>query len=370
MKVLLVAGARPNFMKVAPLIHELERDDRGITWKLVHTGQHYNYEVSKVFFEDLDIPEPDYFLAAGSGTHAEQTAKVMVEFEKVCLAERPDTVVVVGDVNSTLACSVTARKLHINVAHVEAGLRSRDMSMPEEINRIVTDSISDYLFVTIRSAVENLINEGKREEQIFFVGNIMMDSLHYCLEKLDGDKVDGAPDRPYAILTLHRPSNVDDRDKLKDILSALSEISRDMPVHFPVHPRTERKIREFDLESLVENSDILLSPPLSYMNFLSLWKGAAAVFTDSGGLQEETTALGVPCFTLRENTERPVTVEEGTNTLVGSRANDILGAYTEFKAGKVKEGTVPDLWDGKTAERIIRILAENSNRQMSGSSPR
>lgn len=374
MKILIVAGARPNFMKIAPLIRQLRTNDKmhridGLSWKLIHTGQHYDFEMSKVFFDDLDIPKPDYFLNAGSGTHAEQTAKVMVEFEKVCFEERPDVVVVVGDVNSTLACSVIAKKLNIKVAHVEAGLRSGDMSMPEEINRIVTDAISDYLFVTEDSGIENLKKEGKNEEQIFFVGNIMIDTLYYSLKKLEdkklrksgvGEPLQNSNHHPnangYAVVTLHRPSNVDDREKLEDIILALKEISKDMAVCFPMHPRTKKSIEAFKMNNLL--NDIEVVPPRSYLEFLALWKDASLVLTDSGGLQEETTALGIPCFTIRENTERPVTIEKGTNTLVGTSRKSILEAYKEFKEGRRKKGCTPELWDGKTAERILNIIFE------------
>lgn len=375
MKLILVAGARPNFMKIAPLIHRLGAKDAGpLTWRLVHTGQHYDYEMSRVFFEDLDMPEPDYFLDVGSGSHAVQTAGVMVEFEKVCLEERPDVVVVVGDVNSTLACSITAKKLNLKVAHVEAGLRSGDMTMPEEINRIVTDAISDYLFVSEKSGMDNLRREGKGEERIFFVGNIMIDTLHYCLNKLNaGYKAQGAePEkndakRPiscplpragsYAVVTLHRPSNVDDKGTLKGILAALREISKDMDIYFPIHPRTKKNMDEFGLNYLIEVSNIKVMPPQSYLDFLALWKDATIVLTDSGGIQEETTALGIPCFTMRENTERPVTIEEGTNILVGTRGEKVIEEYRKFRAGRFKKSKIPELWDGRTSQRIIEILA-------------
>jgi UDP-N-acetylglucosamine 2-epimerase (non-hydrolysing) len=354
MKILLVAGARPNFMKIAPLIHELHEKKR-VKWELVHTGQHYDYEMSKVFFEDFDIPEPDYFLNVGSGSHAKQTSKIMTEFEKVCVADTPDIVVVVGDVNSTLACSITAKKLGIKVAHVEAGLRSRDVSMPEEINRIVTDSISDYLFVTERSGIENLKREGKVDNQIFFVGNIMIDTLYYCLQKIKNRESIQHP-IPYAVVTLHRPSNVDREDKLKGILIALKEVSRDLDVYFPIHPRTAKNIKKFNLSYLFKDSNIKILHPLSYLKFLALWKGAKIVFTDSGGIQEETTVLGIPCFTLRDNTERPITIDEGTNILAGTEKETILKAYSTFKLGNIKQGRIPELWDGKAAKRIVNIL--------------
>lgn len=380
MKILLVAGARPNFMKIAPLVWTLNKNNKRnrrnqINYKLVHTGQHYDYEMSKVFFDELDIPQPDYFLGAGSGTHAGQTAKVMVEFEKVCVKEKPDVVVVVGDVNSTLACSVTAKKLGVKVAHVEAGLRSFDMTMPEEINRIVTDSISDYLFVSEKSGSKNLKKEGKNKNQVFFVGNIMIDTLFYGLKKIGNEKLRSLEVKkrledkksqklhaicsmPYAVLTLHRPSNVDDKNKLKDILMALIEISKDMDIYFPIHPRTKKNIEKMKLKYILENSNIKTMPPLSYLEFLSLWKDASLVLTDSGGIQEETTVLGIPCFTIRENTERPITIEEGTNVLVGTTGQGILEAYKKFKEGKRKKGKVPELWDGKTAQRIVKILVK------------
>jgi UDP-N-acetylglucosamine 2-epimerase (non-hydrolysing) len=363
MKLLIVAGARPNFMKVAPLVHQLRKSDDDVIWKLVHTGQHYDYDMSKVFFEELEIPEPDYFLGAGSGTHAEQTAHIMVEFEKVCFHENPDVIVVVGDVNSTLACSVTAKKLNIKVAHVEAGLRSRDMTMPEEINRIVTDAIADYLFVTEKSGVDNLRHEGRREQDIYFVGNVMIDTLYYQLNKLKDSKKSGnheidakKKNKPFAVVTLHRPSNVDDRNTLGGILDALAHISEDMPVIFPVHPRARKNIEEFDQLKLINDSNIELLPPMPYVDFMKLWKDASLVLTDSGGLQEETTALGIPCFTIRENTERPVTIEEGTNTLVGTSGDGILSAYEEFKNKGSKKGRVPQYWDGKAAQRILGVL--------------
>jgi UDP-N-acetylglucosamine 2-epimerase (non-hydrolysing) len=384
MKILLVAGARPNFMKIAPLVHELNarskrtriwrKKKQELSWKIVHTGQHYDYEMSKVFFDELDIPEPAFFLGAGSGTHAEQTAKIMTVFERVCVQEKPDVVVVVGDVNSTLACSVTAKKLNIKVAHVESGLRSFDMTMPEEINRIVTDSISDYLFVSEKSGIQNLKREGRSKKQIYFVGNIMIDTLHYGLTKIEGKKLrksevwrkiqKSKPNAPgftlhadsYAVVTLHRPSNVDVKEKLEDILLALRDISEDMDIYFPIHPRTEKNISDFKLHDIVENSRINIVPPMSYLEFLNLWKGASLVMTDSGGIQEETTVLGIPCFTIRDNTERPVTIRQGTNTLVGTTGKGILKAYKRFKKGKRKKGKVPKYWDGKTAGRIVKIL--------------
>ena len=356
MKILLVAGARPNFIKIAPMVHEIDRSARSdLTYKLVHTGQHYDYKMSKTFFNDLDIPEPDYFLNAGSGTHAEQTAQIMVKFEKVCKDEKPDIVTVVGDVNSTIACTISAKKLNIKVAHIEAGLRSGDMSMPEEINRIVTDSISDYLFVSEKSGVENLKREGKKDNEIYFVGNIIIDTLFSSLEKLSTAQKPERIKTPYTVVTLHRPSNVDNKERLEDIILALKEISLDMDVYFPVHPRTMQNIERFNLRELV-NSHIKITPPKSYIDFLSLWKDASLLLTDSGGIQEETTALGIPCFTIRENTERPITIDEGTNTLVGISKHGILNAYKKFRQGDIKKGGVPDFWDGMTAKRIVNVL--------------
>jgi UDP-N-acetylglucosamine 2-epimerase (non-hydrolysing) len=367
MKLLLIAGARPNFMKIAPIIRALKtQSDPQITqiqYKIVHTGQHYDYEMSKVFFDELEIPQPDYYLGAGSGSHAEQTAKVMVEFEKVCVEENPDVAIVVGDVNSTLACSVTAKKLNIDVAHVEAGLRSGDMTMPEEINRIVTDSIADYLFVTEKSGEDNLLKEGKSKEKIYFVGHVMIDNLLYQLQKLqqeDSSRFESNTLKEklgrYAFLTLHRPSNVDVKEVLSGIASALIEISQKTPIVFPIHPRTRKMIDEFGIKL---SKDVHILEPLGFRESLFLWKDAVMVMTDSGGLQEETTALGVPCITIRENTERPITIEMGTNILAGNKEEDILKSYRKIMKNP-KKGEIPPLWDGKAAKRIVDILMKES----------
>ncbi|MDZ4164514.1 MAG: UDP-N-acetylglucosamine 2-epimerase (non-hydrolyzing) [Smithellaceae bacterium] len=376
MKIFLIAGARPNFMKIAPIIRALRRLTHAteieassspltprlspLTWKLIHTGQHYDEEMSQVFFDELELPAPDYHLNAGSGTHAEQTAKIMVAFEKVCADERPDVVVVVGDVNSTLACSITAKKMGIKVAHVEAGLRSGDWTMPEEINRVVTDSISDYLFVTEKSGRDNLLKEGKCSDNIFFVGQVMVDNLLYMKRKLDDEKMSDSDVTAlkeslggYAFLTLHRPSNVDDPEKFRGIVDALNEISKNLPILFPVHPRTRIQL---DLHGFRFSDSVFMLAPLGYKESLYLWKEASLVLTDSGGLQEETTALGIPCFTIRENTERPITIEEGTNILVGTAPDGILSAYRDFRNGQVKKGRVPQFWDGHASERILDVL--------------
>jgi len=316
--------------------------------------------MSQAFFEDLELPEPDFFLNAGSGSHAVQTAKIMNAFEELCQQQKPDLVIVVGDVNSTLACSVVAKKLLIQVAHVEAGLRSFDLTMAEEINRMVTDSISDYFFVTEESGTNNLLREGKPKDRIHFVGNVMIDNLLYqagMLEKDDGkgfstlELKNGKKD--YVFLTLHRPSNVDSKECFDEIAGALNYIAAERPILFPVHPRTRKMMNEFNIEL---SGNISLLPPLGFKESLFLWKGARLVMTDSGGLQEEATALGVPCVTLRENTERPITIEMGTNVLAGTQKESILNAYKESINKKGKEYVVPPKWDGKAAERIWRVI--------------
>ena len=367
LSIALVAGARPNFMKVAPLFHALSGRKEsarkaGIDLRvsIVHTGQHYDPNMSDIFFRELGMPAPDRHLDVGSGSHAEQTAKIMVAFEKVLLADRPDLVVVVGDVNSTVACSLTAKKLGIRVAHVEAGLRSFDTGMPEEINRKLTDAISDLLFVTEESGARNLRNEGVPKERVFLVGNVMIDTLRRNLSRIeDGNFAPSPPvaaffngKKRYGVLTLHRPSNVDTREALSPVWGALSEVARQLPILFPVHPRTRARIESFGLSG----NGIAMIDPVGYLDMLYAVKGAAIVLTDSGGLQEETTALGVHCVTIRENTERPVTVEQGTNYLVGTDPAAILAASAEILSGRGKKGSVPPLWDGHAAERIADIL--------------
>lgn len=368
MKVINIVGARPNFMKMAPIIEAMNQYPDKIEHLLVHTGQHYDARMSKAFFDDLGMPKPDIDLEVGSGSHAEQTAKILVAFEKVCLAERPDLVIVVGDVNSTMACTITAKKLGIKVAHVEAGLRSRDMAMPEEINRLCTDVLCDYLFTTDHFANENLRAEGVAEEKIVFVGNVMIDTLMKHRQMAAGLDVVGklglTPGK-YATLTMHRPSNVDDRATLEGILKALEQIGGDLPIVFPIHPRTRKMAEQFGLNHYFKNGDavqgIWLTEPLGYLEFLHLNMHARMVLTDSGGLQEETTVLGVPCITMRHNTERPVTCEVGTNTIVGNDPGKILTAARMVLDGGWRKGGVPEKWDGKAAERIVAWLVRQAD---------
>lgn len=352
-KLICVAGARPNFMKVAPLL-KLLRGNPWFTTVLVHTGQHYDDDLSGQFFRDLDLPAPDYHLEVGSGSHAQQTAEVMKRFEPVVLLEKPDAVVVVGDVNSTMAAAVVAAKLQVPVFHVEAGLRSFDRSMPEEINRLLTDTISEVLLVTEASARNNLLNEGIPEERIHFVGNLMIDSLRQGLatarqsDILDRLSLTG---RPYGLLTLHRPSNVDARDRLAEILDAVAEIGDTVPLIFPVHPRTRAQLNQYP----GRRGNITLIDPLGYTDFLCLMANSSVVLTDSGGVQEETTVLGIPCLTLRDNTERPVTIEQGTNILAGTSRSTILKAWKETLEHP-RAGRIPPLWDGAAAERYLTVF--------------
>jgi len=365
MKVFLIAGARPNFMKIAPIYREALKHRR-VQCSIVHTGQHYDYEMSEAFFEDLELPKPDFFLSAGSGSHAVQTAKIMVAFEELCRNEKPDLIIVVGDVNSTLACSVVAKKLLIEVAHVEAGLRSFDLAMPEEINRMVTDAISGYFFVTEESGAANLIKEGKSKDRIYFVGNVMIDNLFYQVGKLNGKMSEQFATAKikekleyYAFLTLHRPSNVDTKSGFSEIIEALNLIAAKMPILFPVHPRTKKMMDEFNLRL---SNNITLFSPLSFKESLFIWKDAKVVLTDSGGLQEETTAMGIPCVTIRENTERPITIKMGSNILAGTKKTSILKAFEEVLSKPRNQFKVPPKWDGKAAERIWKILLKQQIR--------
>lgn len=365
MKIINVVGARPNFMKVAPIVKEMNK--AGIEQMLLHTGQHYDYKMSKLFFEDLKMPKPDINLEVGSGSHAVQTGEIMKRVEPVFVSERPSLVLVVGDVNSTIACALTAAKLGIAVAHVEAGLRSFDRSMPEEINRVLTDAISDCLFVSEESGITNLINEGISAEKIYFVGNTMIDSLLQHRSAAEGiSPMNGRTltRHKYGVLTLHRPNNVDNENNLRNIIEALAQVAADMPVIFPAHPRTLNKIRQFRLDHLLKNiagditTGIYISEPLGYLQFLGLMSGAGIVFTDSGGIQEETTVLGIPCITLRENTERPVTLSAGTNVLVGADKNKIIIEAGRRLNGLRSSAQIPQLWDGRAAERIVKVLAD------------
>ncbi|MEW6329964.1 MAG: UDP-N-acetylglucosamine 2-epimerase (non-hydrolyzing) [Pseudomonadota bacterium] len=363
LRVINVVGARPNFIKMAPIVEAMNEHPERIQHLLVHTGQHYDERMSKSFFVDLGMPKPDINLEVGSGSHAEQTARIMVEFEKVCLRESPDLVIVVGDVNSTMACAITAKKLGIKVAHVEAGLRSRDMSMPEEINRLCTDILCDYLFTTDHFADENLLAEGIPREKIFFVGNVMIDALlkHRDLARgLGLIKRWGLKPHGFATLTLHRPSNVDDPVIFRGIVEALSEIGQEIPIVFPIHPRTKKMVERFGLGEYFSTAEkpegLWMTEPLGYLEFLHLNMHAKMVFTDSGGLQEETTVLGVPCITLRNNTERPITCEVGTNFIVGNAPERITERASRVLKGDVPRGSIPEMWDGKAAQRIVEVL--------------
>ncbi len=356
-KVIVVAGARPNYMKIAPLMREFAARPAEFRAVLAHTGQHYGEEMSDSFFRDLEMKTPDYNLHVGSASHAVQTGEIMKRFEPLMETERPRAVIVVGDVNSTLACALVAKKMGAMLIHVEAGLRSFDRAMPEEINRLATDAIADLLLVTEETGLMNLVREGAQRERVRFVGNLMIDSLRFHLRKAkerDTRERLGVPaGRPYGVVTLHRPSNVDNPKVLNGIVEALAQISDELPLWFSVHPRT----RERMLESGVEMPDNLhLAGPLGYLDFLSLMEGSAVVLTDSGGIQEETTALGIPCLTLRENTERPITVSQGTNVLAGTSTHSILRAWRD-QQDRPKQGSIPELWDGFAAERCADAIS-------------
>ena len=360
-KIVNICGARPNFMKIAPLMRAYQAH-ANIEPLLVHTGQHYDENMSNLFFKQLNIPEPDMNLEVGSGSHAKQTAEIMVRFEQVVLEHTPDWVLVVGDVNSTIACGLVASKLGVRLAHVEAGLRSFDRGMPEEINRVLTDSISDLLFVSEPSGLENLRNEGVADGKVKFVGNVMIDTLRANLEQAQQSEILaqlGLTKREYNVATLHRPSNVDDPAVFGGIIDALEQIQRDRPVVFPMHPRTVANLERLGLKRRFDNlPGLRIIAPLGYLDFLQLMANANTVLTDSGGIQEETTILGVWCLTIRENTERPVTINAGTNLLVGTRTERIITAYDERKDRRPTANQVPEKWDGRAAERIAAILAE------------
>ena len=390
MKVIQVVGARPNFMKVAPL-HRAIQKLAGWSSKIVHTGQHFDAKMSDVFFTQLELPTPDFFLGIGGGSHTEVTAKIMVAFEKIVEAEQPNLIIVVGDVTSTLACTLVAIKMGIKVAHVEAGLRSFDRTMPEELNRILTDSVADYLFVTEESGLQHLKNEGVADERVFFSGNVMIDSLVRYQEKAKtttiledlglatsdsrlstADSGLATPDSrlltpdsrlstaDYIVMTMHRPANVDTKEGLESILELIELSSKDTKIIFPIHPRTRAHMEKFGLaERLDQAQNLIMTEPLGYLEFIQLMSNATAILTDSGGIQEETTYLGVPCLTFRDSTERPITVTLGTNQLLSDLdPKKTYAALQEILAGKVKKGSIPPLWDGKAAERIAAQLAE------------
>ena len=387
MKIINIVGARPNFMKIAPIVEAIKRHDsfaggsaHKIASVLVHTGQHYDEKMSKLFFDDLEIPRPDINLEVGSGTHAGQTAEIMKRFEPVLMKEKPDYTLVVGDVNSTIGCALTAAKLGVKIIHVEAGLRSFDRSMPEEINRVLTDALADILFTTEKGAEDNLLREGIQKEKIFFVGNVMIDTLLRHRERAKNSDIlfrlglaDSKPENhggcplPYALVTLHRPSNVDNREKFSEILEGLSAVARELPIIFPIHPRTMQRVVDYELHAFLRNGErkkgnargIFLIQPLGYLDFLHLMANAELVLTDSGGIQEETTVLGIPCITLRENTERPVTVSEGTNRIVGTDKQEIIRESITALHNGAKSYRIPELWDGRAAERIVEGIIAN-----------
>jgi UDP-N-acetylglucosamine 2-epimerase (non-hydrolysing) len=362
MKILNIVGARPNFMKVAPL-HRAFSKNPLIESKIIHTGQHFDAKMSDVFFEQLELPKPHYFLGIGGGTHTEATARTMIAFEQVLKSENPDVVLVVGDVNATLACALVAVKEHIPVVHVEAGLRSGDRKMPEEINRIVVDNISDYLFVTEQDGLDNLKKEGVSDEKVFFVGNVMIDSLAYYHQKsktLNTMQELGVKAKEFMLVTMHRPANVDTPEGLGSILEIIEKASKHLSVIFPIHPRTRNNMEKFGLSDKLKSiKNLILTEPQGYLEFLNLMDNAKLIITDSGGIQEETTFLQVPCLTFRDSTERPVTVTLGTNQLLADlNADTVYEKLLEILAGKTKKGVIPPLWDGHTAERIADILFE------------
>ncbi|MGH1374010.1 MAG: non-hydrolyzing UDP-N-acetylglucosamine 2-epimerase [Cellvibrionaceae bacterium] len=357
--VLCVVGARPNFMKIAPIMRSFNRAGSQIKATLLHTGQHYDKAMKQSFFDQLGIPEPTIDLGVGGGSHAVQTADIMKRFEPVLLEVKPDFVLVVGDVNSTLACALVARKLRIGVIHVEAGLRSYDRDMPEEVNRVLTDQISDILFTTEESAEDNLAKEGIDRNRIHFVGNVMIDTLRFNLSRATPAAQTLSHfgiSKKYALVTLHRPSNVDVDSILKGLVGTLIRAAKSLPLVFPVHPRTERSLKEKGYWSALEAENIVLLKPQGYLELLGLMREATVVLTDSGGLQEETTALGVPCITIRKSTERPITITEGTNVLVGTEPEKILSALDDVMASGGKTGCIPKFWDGHSADRISEVL--------------
>jgi len=362
MKITIVAGARPNFIKIAPIIKAIEKKQKeglNVSYRLVHTGQHYDKNLSETFFEELNIPKPNCNLEVKSGSQAEQTGAIMIAFEKELSQNSCDLVLVVGDVNSTMACAIVAKKQNIKVAHVEAGIRSGDMTMPEEINRIVTDSISDYFFTTSETASENLLKYGVEKDNIHFVGNVMIDTLYQNLDRIFAPVFwteFGLEAGNYIVLTLHRPSNVDEEQSLIQLLEGIDKMAGNKKVIFPIHPRTKAILRETDFAL----KNIVFVEPQSYLNFMYLIKNSFAVITDSGGISEETTVLGIPCFTMRNNTERPETETIGTNTLVGTSVENLKEIFDEFLKKEKRTAGIPELWDGKASERIIDILLDKN----------
>ncbi|MBC8283755.1 MAG: UDP-N-acetylglucosamine 2-epimerase (non-hydrolyzing) [Nitrospinae bacterium] len=357
MKILNIVGTRPNYIKIAPLIEQMDQSSK-ITHSLIHTGQHYDENMNQIFFDQLGLPSPTINLGVRGDSSIQQISQVLEKFEPVLLQEKPHAILVVGDVNSTLACSMAAAYHNIKVIHVEAGLRSFDLRMPEEINRMLTDRISDLLFVTEESGMKNLAKEGINPQKIHFVGNVMVDTLlkHKKLAEENSKILDilGLDFSRYAVVTLHRPSNVDKKVVLQNILESLNTLAQDLPIVFPLHPRTERKIQEFQLKTSIKN--LTLIPPVSYLDMIQLLAQSQLVLTDSGGIQEETTILKIPCLTLRENTERPITVEKGTNILVGINTDDILRAANKVLSHENNKGSYPELWDGLAAKRIVEVL--------------
>lgn len=361
MKVINIVGARPNFMKVAPL-HQIFLQNKRFQSVIVHTGQHYGSQMSDIFFRQLELPYPDIYLEVGSGSHAQQTARIMMKFEEVMIEQKPDLVLVVGDVNSTLACSLVASKLNTPVAHVEAGLRSGDRLMPEEVNRVLTDQISDFLFVSEQSGLEHLKREGIDPSNIFFTGNVMIDSLVKFREKaaqtqiLENLKIET---KSFVLMTMHRPSNVDSPKILAELVHLIEQVSTLLPLVFPIHPRTLKQLENLNLKKRLQNNlNLILLEPLGYLEFLKLMENAMVVVTDSGGIQEETTFLQIPCLTLRENTERPVTVELGTNELLPLDTGKIINRIEQIMNCNIKQGKIPPLWDGKASQRIVDILVD------------
>ncbi len=360
-KIINIVGARPNFMKIAPLMEELKKNTN-FESLLLHTGQHYDDNMSKVFFEELNIPRPDIYLGVGSASHAKQTARIMEKFDEVCDIEKPDAILVVGDVNSTLACTLVASKKNITTIHLEAGLRSFDRTMPEEINRLVTDTLSDILLIPSLDAKENLLKEGIPETKIYFVGNIMIDTLIRNLPVIKKSDILTRLEAPqnYALITLHRPSNVDNPILLRKIIYTFLYLQQDIPLIFPLHPRTLKNLKKLGLySSLSRAKHIILSEPLGYIDFQNLMLNAQFVITDSGGIQEETTYLGIPCLTLRKNTERPITITEGSNLLIGEDMHLLLESVHDILNNKWKKGKIPKFWDGKTAKRVVKVLQKS-----------